>query len=150
MAFEARAFKSARVDVGSTGPAEYYLRATRRTRDELRIQYRFLSPPAHETTSQESCANLACPAVLKDQFEEPKAKKADPSYVDSHCKNQACHRQNVMKERSWVDREKCAKGVYENSCHEFRSFLGPGHQPKKSHRNFDVGPSMQRGDFKNC
>jgi hypothetical protein len=66
MAFEAVAFKSARVDAGATGPAEYYLRATRRTRDELRIQYRFLSPPAHETTSQESCANLACPAVLKD------------------------------------------------------------------------------------
>ena len=45
MAFEAVAFKSARVDAGSRVLRKYYLRATRRTRDELRIQYRFLSPP---------------------------------------------------------------------------------------------------------
>ena len=56
-----------------------------------------------------------------------------------------------MKERKWVEREKCDGAIYDILCHEFRSVLGPpARHPMKSLRNFDVALPYSEAGFKNC
>ena len=44
-----------------------------------------------------------------------------------------------MKERNWVEREKCDGASFDVFCHEFRSFLGPAPSREVPFGNFDVG-----------
>jgi hypothetical protein len=45
-----------------------------------------------------------------------------------------------------VERKKCAKGGYDNSCHEFRSSR-TGHHPKQSHRMLYAASSVGLSGF---
>ena len=68
MAFEAVAFKSARVDVGSTASAEHYLRVHAGHAILFALNIVFSRPPAHTMTSRERRADVGSPAVLEDQL----------------------------------------------------------------------------------